>query len=247
MADTTDTATLHEWPVVVSYPKSRVSDMSLNAERRMCLKRIVAEFRQSGKRTPTRKLLLTGLHGTGKSFTCRALAGELGIPMVVIDIGYLVGLSVVDAKRRLTKIFESISLLRGVIVFEDALGRSAIVDEVVDYFLQLLQADNSHGLIICTATGKPTVVARNTFDIVLGYGMPTAKEVEHILRCRLAFCDTSGLDFEKTASVAHNLSHAEIAQVCRIFSNDEDLGCNRKLVQDELIAAIRLATDRVAN
>ena len=81
--------------LTVSYPKVRLSDMTLNDQLLSRLQRIVKEQRffdrlQSHGLKPRRKLLFTGSPGTGKTLTDSVLAGELGLPLFVVRLDGLI-------------------------------------------------------------------------------------------------------------------------------------------------------------
>src|ERR1700733_1190412 len=112
-----------------SYPKARLGDLVLTPETREHLERIVLEQRQREKLAsralrPRRKVLLIGPPGTGKTYSARALAGDLHLPLFTVLLDGLITKYMGETAAKLRLVFDAASRNRGVYFFDEfgALG-----------------------------------------------------------------------------------------------------------------------------
>ncbi len=115
--------------LAASYPKAKLADLVLTVEIRGHLERIVFEQRQREKLAaralhPRRKILLVGPPGTGKTYSARALAGELHLPLFTVLLDGLITKYMGETAAKLRLVFEAATRTRGVYFFDefDALG-----------------------------------------------------------------------------------------------------------------------------
>ena len=98
-----------------SYPKSRMSDMVLEIGIERRLRKIIKEQRQIVKirsygLVPRKKLLLLGPPGTGKTMSASVLAGELGLPLLVVRLEGLITKYMGETAAKLRIVFDAIIL-----------------------------------------------------------------------------------------------------------------------------------------
>lgn len=220
----------------VSYPKTRLSDMVLEAKLHTRLERILLEQRQREKLlthglAPRRKILLVGPPGTGKTLTARALAGELSQPLFAILLDGVITKFMGETAAKLRLVFDALQRTRGVYLFDefDALGSHRTsqndvgeIRRVLNSFLQFLEQDESESLIIA-ATNHAELLDRalfRRFDDVLEYSLPNDARAEQMLRSRLAMLDTRGVDWPQVVDAARGLSYAEIVRACEDAAKD---------------------------
>lgn len=212
----------------VSYPKSRLIDMVLDEALTRQLRRIVLEQRQSARLlahalNPRRKLLLMGPPGTGKTMTASALAGELGLPLLQVRLDVLITKYMGETAAKLRQVFDATGRTRGVYFFDefDAIGSQrgltndvGEIRRVLNSFLQLIEQDQSHSLIIA-ATNHPEILdvaLFRRFDDVLHYELPDEAHIAEVLQNRLRGHAAKRMPWVRLAAGAVGLNYAEIAR-----------------------------------
>ncbi|KPU99615.1 ATPase [Variovorax paradoxus] len=214
--------------LTASYPTRKLTDMVLAQPVEESLQRVLKEQRHLSKLRshglhPRRKLLLVGPSGTGKTMTASALAGELGIPLFVVRLDALITKFMGETAAKLRQVFDAASSTRGVYFFDefDAIGshRGTANDvgeirRILNSFLLMIEQDESNSLIVA-ATNHPGILDDalfRRFDDVIEYHVPNPKEIQALLRMRLAPYLKSSKSIRELAAAADGLSHAEIAR-----------------------------------
>jgi SpoVK/Ycf46/Vps4 family AAA+-type ATPase len=240
--------------LVAAYPKTRLADMVLAERPRSRLVRVLREQRQrellsTRGFTPLRKLLLLGPPGTGKTMTASALAGELAVPLMTIQLDGLITKFMGETAAKLRLVFDAIRETRGVYLFDefDALGgdRGARNDvgeirRVLNSFLQFLEQDESDSLILA-ATNHPAILDRalfRRFDAVVEYALPSAAHVEAVVRNRLGQLDLRKIVWKEVAGAAKGHSHAEIVRACEQAAKDALLDERTNVETRDLVEAL---------
>lgn len=212
----------------VTYPKSRLMDMVLNADIEQQLQRIIREQRHAADilshgLQPRRKLLLVGPPGTGKTMTASVLAGELGLPLFQVRLDALITKFMGETAAKLRQIFESTQHARGVYFFDefDAIGSQrglandvGEIRRILNSFLQMIEQDESHSLII-GATNHPDILDNalfRRFDDLLHYELPDEAHIASVLKARLSPMAVKNISWKRLSGEALGLSYAELTR-----------------------------------
>jgi SpoVK/Ycf46/Vps4 family AAA+-type ATPase len=237
------------------YPDLRLADMILPDAIRGRFDRILSEQRQQQNLRdhglqPRRKLLLVGPPGSGKTMTAAVLAGELHLALFTIMLDGLITKFMGETAAKLRLVFDAMQATRGVYFFDefDAIGarrgeRQDVgeIRRVLNSFLQFLEQDESHGLIIA-ATNHPKLLDKalfRRFDDVIEYSVPDAVLAEALLRARLDRFDTRGLTWSEEAQQAVGLSQAEIVRAADDAAKSTLLRNGKRIASEALIEALK--------
>jgi SpoVK/Ycf46/Vps4 family AAA+-type ATPase len=239
----------------VAYPKNRLTDLILDDELAAHLGKVVHEQRQEAKLAshglrPRSKLLLIGPPGSGKTFTAKALAGELHLPLFTIKLDGLITKFMGETAVKLRLVFDAIDRNRGVYLFDefDAIaGRRAATNDVgeirrvLNSFLLFLDDMQPTSLVIC-ATNHPELLdpaVFRRFDDVLEYRAPTLELAEMMLRTHLTNAPAAGVDWLRASKEAMSLSYADIVKACEDAAKEVVLSDAHILTTGVLLDAIK--------
>lgn len=211
------------------YPETRLSDMILTPELATRLHRIVEEQRQITKLKghnlrPRQRLLLTGPPGCGKTMTAFALAGELGIPLLIVRLDGLITKFMGETTVKLRLIFDAAERTRAVYLFDefDSIGMErgsgsdvGEIRRVLNSFLMFLERHASTSLIIAATNHAHTLDGAlfRRFDDLLEFRRPDRTRIRETIQRRLALLPiASKVELNKVAAAAQRMSFAEIVK-----------------------------------
>jgi SpoVK/Ycf46/Vps4 family AAA+-type ATPase len=232
----------------------RLADMVLPKPIAARLGRILLEQRQQARLRehglrPRRKILLVGPPGSGKTMTAAALAGELKIPLSTILLEGLITKFMGETATKLKLVFDAMAQMESVYFFDefDALGTKRTqandvgeIRRVLNTFLQLLEKDDSRGLIIA-ATNHPELLDRalfRRFDDVLEYGLPDNDILRRILANRLGNSAAPSIDWSAVIEKAQGMSQADVSRAAIDALKYVLLHNHGKVMAGDLIAAL---------
>ena len=245
--------------VLVFHPENRLNELILSDGIRNKLQRIITEYKQRDKIQKfgllnRRKVLLSGIPGTGKTITASAIAGELKIPLYVIMMDKLMTKYMGETAAKLRDVFNMMQSNRGVYLFDefDAIGAERARDNevgemrrVLNAFLQFIEQDTSDSIIL-GATNNIKILDSalfRRFDDIISYTIPNSEEIKELIKLKLSkFLGRYNL--EKVINEAKGLSHAEITNAC----NDalkEIILTDKKTIGQSLL--IQMIEDRKTN
>lgn len=238
----------------VTTPDARLSQLVLPEGTENRLRRILTEQQQQERLrqynlVPRRKILLVGPPGSGKTMTAHALAGELRIPLMTILLEGIITKFMGETAAKLRLVFEAMIVQRGVYFFDefDAIGarRNTSNDvgeirRVLNSFLQFLEQDVSHGLIVAATNHAdlldPALFRR--FDDVIEYQLPDQSLIERILKERLVPFDTKKVVWPKVLGAALGMSHADVTRAADEAAKHAVLDGHTRIDTPMLMAAI---------
>lgn len=227
----------------VAYPSVRMNDLIVSEDIKLRLERVMREYRQRGKLADygyenRRRILLEGAPGTGKTMTASVMASELQLPLLTVQMDKLITKYMGETSVKLRQIFESISRMPGVYLFDefDAIGADRSLDNevgemrrILNSFLQFIEADHSQSIIIAATNNREMLDAAlfRRFDDVIHYGLPTTEEAAHLIEHTIGGYDPRFRCSQDLAERMSYLCQAEIVQVCRDAIKDSLLeGCD---------------------
>ena len=238
--------------VSVVYPETAMSDLVLTPEMENRLRRVVSEQRQGARLRehglePRRRLLFVGPPGTGKTMSAAALAAELSLPLFTLRLEALFTRYMGEAAAKLRLLFDNISHVRGVYLFDefDAIGQQRGTDNdvgeirrILNSFLQLIEQDRSHSILIA-ATNHPAVLDKalfRRFDEVLRFHLPSEAEVVDLMARRLR---TADLPWSRLGGLAHGLSFADVQRVCDDSLKHALLSGRSRVEEEDVVVALQ--------
>lgn len=200
------------------------------------------EARDFGIEFP-RGLMLVGIPGCGKTLLSVAIASELGLPLVAMDVGNLMDKYVGESEsnmREAIKMLESISPVVLVLdEIEKGFGGSNDSDggsskRVFGTFLKWMSDRTSPVYVIATANQvqslPPEFCRKGRFDEIYGLDLPCLEEREEIFDIHLSKRnrDPIGFDTADMAKITDGYTGADIEQIVKLslkiaFSNGKDL------------------------
>lgn len=236
-------------------PRLTLSDLTLPKHLGDKLREIVVEQFQSARLAsyglePSRKLLLTGPPGTGKTSTAEALAAELNLPFLTLKLDRLITRYMGETAAKLGVAFELIRAQRAVYLFDevDALaGERADSNDVgemrriLNSFLQFIDDDDSMSVLIA-ATNHPQLLDSaffRRFDELLYFEKPSLEQAQTILKEQLLPFDTTAVEWGALGKVANGLSQAQLRAAARNAAKEAILFGSGEVNTDQLYRALR--------
>jgi SpoVK/Ycf46/Vps4 family AAA+-type ATPase len=234
-------------------PKKRKSDLIVSEKLSKQIDTIILEFTQRSKLNQSgynnrKKILLEGLPGTGKTLTASIIAGELKLPLFMVQSDKLISKYMGETGVKLRQIFDAMPRTIGVYFFDefDSIGSERSSDNdvkemhrVLNLFLQFIEQDTSESIIIAaTNSGRLLYQALfRRFDDVLRYNLPAKNEIEALLNLKLNKFASKNFVSDEVIQEATSLCHADIAKACENAIKQAIL-TDKKQVSKEMLLAM---------
>jgi AAA+ superfamily predicted ATPase len=202
-------------------PRVTLDDLVLREPQAQALRQIVSQVRHRatvheqwgfavrGVRGLGMAILLAGESGTGKTMAAEALAGELRLDLIRVDLSALVSKYIGETEKNLPRVFEAAEDSAAVLLFDEAdalFGRRSEVKDShdryanieVSYLLQRMEA--YRGLAILTTNQKTALdpAFQRRLRAIVNFPFPDVEERAEIWRRAFpAAAPTDGLDVSK--------------------------------------------------
>lgn len=236
-------------------PQLRLDDVILSEPLRVRLDAVVQQQQKRAwlrehNRTPSRRLLLAGPPGSGKTMTSEAIAGTLRLPLFVVRLESLITRFMGETAAKLRLVFDETLQRRGVYLFDefDAVGghRAATNDvaemrRVLNSFLQFMEEPTTTDSLIIAATNHPSLLDRalqRRFDDVLEFGMPSDDQVRDIVKRHIRPLKYPRIAWKQVAKTARGLSQSEISRAAEEAVKEAILSETDTLTTENLISQL---------
>jgi AAA+ superfamily predicted ATPase len=183
--------------------------------------------------------------------TASALAGELGIPLLVVRLDGLITKFMGETSAKLKLIFDAAERTRAVYLFDefDSIGMErgtgsdvGEIRRVLNSFLVFLERHVSNSLIIAATNHAHSLDGAlfRRFDDLLEFKMPSQVQRRKIIERRLTKAPISpSVDLKKVATSSERMSFAEITKACDEAIKKVLLEDRHELRSEDLLSSIR--------
>lgn len=181
------------------------------------------------ERVKPRGVMLLSPPGCGKSEFCKSLGNEVGRPVLVLDVGSLMGSLVGQSEERTRQALQTIDAMAPCVLMIDEVekafagatagssGDSGVSSRMFSSFLCWLNDHESDVFVVCTANDiqklPPEFVRAERFDAVFFLDLPDRKQKDDIWKLYL---NRYGLDASEARPVDDQWTGAEIKSCCRL-------------------------------
>ena len=181
---------------------------------------------------PPKGVLFTGPSGTGKTLMAKALAGETGMTLIVVDPPTLLSKWVGESEKGLREVFKRAKQASPCIVLIDeveaiAPARTAqdaghVSQRIVSQlFRELDDLQSSLGIVVIATTNRPELMEpalfrAGRFDFIIDFPLPSREERIEILQTYMRTLPlNSQIDIDVLAEMSDGWTGAEIESLCK--------------------------------
>jgi hypothetical protein len=244
-------------------PALRLDDVVLPADAREAIEVVIAAARRGrghaagasldGRRFRDHGLgiVLTGPPGTGKTLTAESIAGELGVPLLVVDVPTLVSMWVGQTAKNIAQVFRTAARTRGgaVLLFDEAdslfYDRSAAVRtfEARDVNVILTEVERHEGVVVLTTNRRDALdrALSRRAAVVVDLQRPTLAERVSLWHKHLPERALLADDVDVAAlAAAGDLTGGEIKKAVADATRRTAHRGEERLAHETLLAAVRV-------
>jgi len=182
--------------------------------------------------SPPRGVLFSGPSGTGKTLMAKALAGEMGMTLFIVDPPTLLSKWVGESEKGLREVFKRAKQASPCILFFDEIEAMAPARTAEDsgqvsqrivsqLFRELDGLPSSLGIAVVAATNRidlmePALLRAGRFDSIIEFPLPEKEERVEILDLYLQSRPfRSEVDVELLAGMSEGSTGAELEALCK--------------------------------
>lgn len=228
-------------------------------DRRSCYSDAAKDFGVA----PPKGIVLVGVPGTGKSLVAKAMASELGVPLVRLDMGRVFNSLVGASEQRMRTALRQVELMSPAALLVDEIdkglggiggsGDSGVSSRVLGTLLTWLQDSSYPVFTIATANNidglPPEMLRRGRFDAIFSTTLPTAEERREVLAIHLSrrgrsISDFPKKDVEEVLSVSDGYVPAEIESAVKdalVYAFNQGEALTMRHVADALRSMVPLS------
>ncbi|MDK1286663.1 ATP-binding protein [Pseudoalteromonas umbrosa] len=230
-------------------PRFKISDMVLSPQVSLQLSELIGRIdkktdlqAQLSRFMPGCKALFWGKPGAGKSMAAEAIAGELQLPLYVVNLANIASKWIGETEKHLEKLFDQAQEHNAVLMFDEAdavfAKRSAVessqdknANTGVSYLLQKIE--HYSGLLLLSTNLKSNLddAFLRRFHYVIEFTLPSPTHREQLWRNALSKCANKELSnlitslaqrFELSAAQIFNITESALLQRLMIEHRDID-------------------------
>lgn len=157
-------------------------------------------MRPGGARGRGVTALFAGPSGTGKSMSAEALAGELNVPLFVVDLASVVDKYIGETEKNLEEVFRTVENEDGVLLFDEAdalFGKRSDVSDARDryanievaYLLQRIEAFDGLAILTTNLRANLDDAFQRRLDMIVDFPEPEPAARQEIWSAALAQFD----------------------------------------------------------
>jgi hypothetical protein len=192
-------------------------------------RRVLLRPNRSQSPTKSRGVLLLSPPGSGKSAFCKALGKEVGRPVLMLDVGNLMGSLVGQTEQKTRDALAIADSMQPCILMIDEIekafsglngqGDSGVSSRMFGTFLSWLNDHTSDVFVVCTSNDisklPPEFGRSERFDGIFFIDLPTRKEKDLIWKIYLKQYE---VDITQSLPSDNDWTGAEVKSCCRLSS-----------------------------